>query len=669
MNKPRNFVLIKPSPLILPASFGLRREPPRRPEDRQADYLKKFDFSTVYYDVFEANGVVTGIGPPASNLRNYIKDSMICIDGAEASVELVELDRIQVTKFHLDRLGGGLLSLDHEMGNISCEVGRDLSSIFEGQCVITTKSRNNAISWICDWARFYVANHKVTGIVLYDNGSTDYAAVDVLNALRDVPGLQACAVIEWAYPWGSPGGVWAGNKKIPWDSDYCQYGAMEHARMRLLRNARVVINHDIDELLVTSNGQTAEDILRETNAVGIEYKGRWIETVGAPVSGEPRFFDFRFYDKNRSACTKKWVVDPLLAKEATQWKLHSVAGINLDKSDALSHRHFMGISNNWKHDRSKLTNYSPAKHVLDEELAASLGRAFATPAPTLHDGSTRSEYSHNGGAVRAAVATESHVFPAYWCEARRDFGGALCPWLISMIAGTEVRNIYGDSSARSGVASIGSSLNLLVNKNLTVWGSGVTANFTEDDKLNFSKYRPEAIRAVRGKLTEKMLSSLGIDVPAIFGDPALLLSRFYNPRINSGGIVICPELRHQEAFCRKEQGRHQVIDTRKSPADVVSEIANATCCISTSLHGLVVAQAYGVPWVWLHIVDLPDAEDLSFEDFFTVLDREQVVKFDVASSEIASLNYGKLADSARLPRPRSRFDSLLDVFPLLQQDV
>lgn len=670
MNKLHNFVLIKPSPLILPASFGLRREPPRRPEDRQDDYLKKFDFSTVYYDVFEVNGVVTGIGPPALNLRKYIDDSTVCIDGTEATVRLVELDRTQVTRFHADNPGGGLLSFDHAMGNISCEIGRDLSSIFEGRSVITTKSKNNAISWICDWARFYVTNHKVTGVVLYDNGSTDYAAADVLNALRDVPGLQACAVVEWAYPWGSPGGVWAGNKGIPWDSDYCQYGAMEHARNRLLRNARIVINHDIDELLVTDSGQTAEDILRETGAAGIEYKGRWIETVGTPVSGEPRFFDFRFYDKGRSACTKKWIVDPLLAKEAAQWKLHSVAGINLGKSDALSHRHFMGINNNWKHNRSKLTNYSSAKHSVDEELSASLVRAFATPVSALHDDSARSERSHGEDGVRSPVTTEAHGFPAYWCEAQKDLGAALCPWLISMIAGREVRNVYGDPSARSGVASIGSSLNFLVNKNLTIWGSGVTANFTEEDKQNFKRYRPAGIRAVRGKLTGKMLSSLGIDVPPIFGDPALLLPRFYNPRISSGGVVICPELQHREAFFQKELGEYQIIGTWESPADVVSGIANATCCISTSLHGLVVAQAYGVPWVWLHIVDLHGAaEDLPFEDFFTVLDREQVVKFDVAPSEIVSLNYRKLADSARLPSSRSRFDSLLDAFPVLQQDM
>lgn len=661
-----NFILVKPSPVIMPESFGLRREPPRRPKDRQPDYMNKFDFHTLYYDLFEADGVITGIGPPMRNLREYIDNSSVHIDGEAAALDIVELDRIQITRFHTIGTGSRLLSIDHTLGNISCEIGRDLAAIFKGMNVVATKSKNNAISWICDWARFYVANHKVAGVVLYDNGSTEYVASDILDALRGVKGLQACAVIEWNYPWGSPGGVWAGRKAVPWDSDYCQYGAMEHARNRLLRDARSVINHDIDELLVAWDGRAAIDILEESGAAGIEYTGRWIETVGGPTSGEPRFFNFRYYDKNRAPCTKKWVVDPSLAKDATQWKLHSVAGLDLINTNTLSHRHFMGINKNWKHDRTKVAKYNTAKHLLDEQLAVSLARSFATPHALSQIGSAHAErFDHDEGA-RAFITTEPSGFPAYWRDTREHFSATLAPWLVSMITGSKVRNVYGDTTATDGVAATGASLNSLVNRNLTIWGSGVIGPFSEENSKDFRRHLPKQISAVRGQLTSRILGSIGVDVPRVYGDPALLLPRFYYPKVASEGVVICPDSQHRGIFVHAKNDDYCLLDTQKSPAEVVSKIANASCCISTSLIGLVVAQAYGVPWVWLRIVDCPTiGEDIPFEDFFTVVDREKVVRFDVKSSDIVSLNYRLLSDSAWLPKIDYRLDLLLDAFPSL----
>lgn len=377
MTERRHFILVKPSPIVLPCSFGLRREPPRRPEDMQDDYLEKFDFTTLYYDVFKAKSSILGIGPPARNLGSFIDESVVRIDDAKANVEIVGLDRTQVTKFRADSAEGKVLSFEHELGSISCEIGENLEGIFQGRSVVVTKSRNNAISWIYDWARFYVANHKVTGLVLYDNNSTEYAPEDILEALRGVKGLEACVVVEWNYPWGSPGGVWAGNKTIPWDSDYCQYGAMEHARNRLLGRAQTVINHDVDELLVSEDGRAAGDLLKEMGVAGLEYSGRWIETIGSPTEGEPRFINFGYYDKNRGACTKKWVVNPVLAEGAKQWKLHSIEGLRLSKAEGLVHRHFMGISNNWKHNRTKPKDYDGSRHVLDESLAIAMNKAFA----------------------------------------------------------------------------------------------------------------------------------------------------------------------------------------------------------------------------------------------------------------------------------------------------
>src|SRR5213592_2931531 len=44
--------VVQPTGMTLPAGGPLRREPPRKPEDRQPDYLEKFDSRTLFYDAF-----------------------------------------------------------------------------------------------------------------------------------------------------------------------------------------------------------------------------------------------------------------------------------------------------------------------------------------------------------------------------------------------------------------------------------------------------------------------------------------------------------------------------------------------------------------------------------------------------------------------------------------
>src|SRR5690606_15342448 len=118
-------------------------------------------------------------------------------------------------------------------------------------------------------------------------------------------------------------------------------------------------------------------------------------------------------------------------------------------------------------------------------------------------------------------------------------------------------------------------------------------------------------------------TKLGWNVPKIYGDPALLLPRFHQPRPNtvaSDRITIVPHYFHKEIFSSVDPGFH-VVDVARDPAVVVDEIATSRACISTSLHGVIVAHAFGVPWVWLRVADHPLRGDaFKFEDFFTVMD-------------------------------------------------
>lgn len=665
MSNARHFMLLRPSDVTLPESFGWRREPPRRPEERQPGYMEKFDFRTLYYDVFTMDGAVIGVGPPLRNLKTFIDSSEVRVDGKVVGIEVSQLDRVQITTFSGDFRSANVLSIENEVGNVSCTIGGDLASLFEGRNVIATKSKDNRLEWIRDWARYYVSNHMVDGLLLHDNGSTEYSAAELLDSLRTVRGLKACVVVDWNFPWGAPGGVWAGNKSIKWDSDYCQYGILEHARRRFLRKARVVISQDIDELLVTPDGVPIGDLVESQGVPGLEYEGKWIETIGMPPSGGPRFFNFSYTDVKRAPCTKKWVLSPSAAQGAKQWRVHSVAGAGLVKSDRVAHRHFMGINNNWKRSRTQVVEFVEGRHVVDDQLSESMARAFATPASFLKSGAR-----HGKRIVGQIDAAESESFdesayPAYWSRMGSGFSNYLGCWLVSLVIGEAVRNVQGTADASGAVASSGALLNELDRPGLTIWGSGASREFSSEDCGRVLANRPRRVVAVRGRATHNLLVSIGIQVDSVLGDPVLLLPRFYSPRVTSGGVVVCADSMHEDLLVHKDDWLDdcRILGIHRPASVVVSDIANARCCISSSLYGLIVAQAYGVPWLWLRVCGAATNDtEFQFHDFFSTLDGD-IPQAQIEVSDLQGAQFGKLAEKARLPRFKYRTEDLLDAFP------
>ncbi|MEM8556066.1 MAG: hypothetical protein AAGF71_14725, partial [Pseudomonadota bacterium] len=45
---------------------------------------------------------------------------------------------------------------------------------FAGLNALVAVSKNNHLDWIRDWAQFHATDHGTNGVVLFDNGSTDY---------------------------------------------------------------------------------------------------------------------------------------------------------------------------------------------------------------------------------------------------------------------------------------------------------------------------------------------------------------------------------------------------------------------------------------------------------------------------------------------------------------
>lgn len=127
------------------------------------------------------------------------------------------------------------------------------------------------------------------------------------------------------------------------------------------------------------------------------------------------------------------------------------------------------------------------------------------------------------------------------------------------------------------------------NKNTVVWGSGFIA------PNGICKARQ--IYAVRGKCTAKRLKTLGYDIShVILGDPGLLLPLLIKPAESQTRLVgIIPHWRETEDFF-SVYGKTHVIDIRTTDIrHFISEVTNCKYILASSLHGIIIAHAYGIP--------------------------------------------------------------------------
>jgi len=114
-------------------------------------------------------------------------------------------------------------------------------------------------------------------------------------------------------------------------------------------------------------------------------------------------------------------------------------------------------------------------------------------------------------------------------------------------------------------------------------------------------------------------------VPEVYGDPALLLPLIYSKNAYSGAKLykrgIIPHYIDKKAHPTLEDGDH-LIDVLRPWPEVVDEILRCEAVVSSSLHGIVVAEAYGIPATWAVWSSKVIGGPLKFHDYFLGTGRE-----------------------------------------------
>ncbi len=103
---------------------------------------------------------------------------------------------------------------------------------------------------------------------------------------------------------------------------------------------------------------------------------------------------------------------------------------------------------------------------------------------------------------------------------------------------------------------------------------------------------PDArVLALRGHLTATMFDQ----EPMAFGDPGLLAKYLVDRPPATGRVAIVPHWQ-DHGLARRWSG--DVVRVEGEPLDVIRAIAGASAVVSSSLHGIVVADAFGINRCW-----------------------------------------------------------------------
>lgn len=215
----------------------------------------------------------------------------------------------------------------------------------------------------------------------------------------------------------------------------------------------------------------------------------------------------------------------------------------------------------------------------------------------------------------------------YWCRGegrsnhqRQNFGDYLSPILVEILSGRQVHHASVD---RADMMAIGSILGrerkarrFGLPRRLHVWGTGTGVADTEFSNRHY-------YHAVRGRLTLGQIKGGAANV--VLGDPGLLASLVLppgvlhrQPRFRFGLI---PHYADRDESIVKDLHNtlpgSRIIDVFSPVKEVVGEISRCDFILSSSLHGLIVADALGIPNQWL-LLSRGRISEYKFSDYYTV---------------------------------------------------
>lgn len=240
-----------------------------------------------------------------------------------------------------------------------------------------------------------------------------------------------------------------------------------------------------------------------------------------------------------------------------------------------------------------------------------------------------------------------------------NLGDALSAVMVAAICQLPIlRSAFSaDHERLAAVGTIGHALHM---GKVHLWGTGFDMQRDKSGTLVGYQIPDDTelvVHAVRGRRTAAALRQRGIAVPEAYGDPVWFLPKIFpDPQVKTwdlGVIVHISELDapRADALVREAIERYRIppkladqvhIINTYTPATIdglrlkVEEILACRRILSTSLHGLVIAETYGIPCAWFATyagqsgalaIDGEMSIDHRMKDFYSGVERDVVLSY------------------------------------------
>lgn len=208
----------------------------------------------------------------------------------------------------------------------------------------------------------------------------------------------------------------------------------------------------------------------------------------------------------------------------------------------------------------------------------------------------------------------------FWYSLNKNVGDLVGPYIASKILNKPLPLISSPNN-NSSISLCGSIL--CVGQNRINWGTGILCK---------SHIPNQRIKAVRGPLTRECCIRSGYKPNInkginIFGDPGLLVSKYYKGKKNNGykyKLGIIPhyiDKNHLLFILPKNYEDYgiTILNVQQDVEKFVDDMLECETTISSSLHGLILSISYGIPTRWVKLGNRLAGDDIKFFDFFLSL--------------------------------------------------
>ncbi|MEN8833347.1 MAG: hypothetical protein ABF285_02695 [Pacificibacter sp.] len=348
------------SPVVLAKDSTVLRDFPLAKGRRSAKYEDAFDRHTLIYDVFRFDEHhICCICPRLLNLKAaFIKS--LQVNGTSATIRRHKKS-LRYEMFIVKCSKQQSLSVNF-LGQITQIEVQQQADTFDGMNVAMTMVKDTPPEWIVDWAKYHVSAHGLEGLLLFDNGSTEYEPISLGKRLRDESGLKAVSIVSAPFRYGGR----AGGKFVA-PAMYLQVSLMHIARHRFLNASKAVLSLDIDELVAPLKGKTIFEAAMTSRFGFAHIAGQWVYPVTNGDSQPHK--SHAGTNPNDKPCAPKWCMARGGLADRFDWAVHRPAGpLYAFSKECGKFWHFRATSKSWFGDRSSVPSTVVPNRALEEAL-------------------------------------------------------------------------------------------------------------------------------------------------------------------------------------------------------------------------------------------------------------------------------------------------------------